>query len=284
MYPVIRAANYNTLTISRSTDNGVYLTDGEENEVLLPNRYVPESYEIGDPIEVFIYHDSEDRLVATTEHPTVTEGGIAALEAVGSNAHGAFMDWGLPKDLFIPKRNQAAPIRTGGRYVVYVYVDNISGRAVGTTKVSKIITNDEITIRPREEVEIIVAQRQERGYRVVINRKHWGMLYDNQIFSDVQLGDTLKAYVRKIAEDGRIDVALQQEGFGQVQVAADALMALIEEHEGVLPLGDKSDPEEIRLLTGMSKKAFKRGVGFLMSKGLVESGEESIRATPEKKK
>lgn len=279
---MIRAANHHRLTIARKTDNGLYLTDGEGNEVLLPNRYVPETYEIGDPMEVFVYTDSEDRPVATTDTPKIVEGGIAALQAVGFNYHGTFLDWGLPKDLFVPKRNQQAPMLVGEWYVVSVYADNVTGRAVGTSKLGKIINNEEITVRPKEEVDIIVAVRKEKGFRVVINDKHWGMLYDNQIFTDVKLGMRMKAYVRKIAEDGRIDVSLQQEGFDQVKIAADEVLKMIDEADGVLPVGDKSDPEEVRLATGMSKKIFKRAVGYLMSRGVVESGETSVKRAEKK--
>lgn len=279
---MIRAANYHRLTIARKTDNGLYLTDGEGNEVLLPNRYIPETYEIGDPIEVFVYTDSEDRPVATTDTPKIVEGGIAALQAVGFNYHGTFLDWGLPKDLFVPKRNQQATMLVGEWYVVSVYADNVTGRAVGTSKLGKIINNDEITVRPKEEVDILVAVRKERGFRVVINDKHWGMLYDNQIFTDVKLGMRMKAYVRKIAEDHRIDVSLQQEGFDQVKIAADEVLKMIDEAGGVLQVGDKSDPEEVRLATGMSKKIFKRAVGYLMSRGAVESGETSVKRAGKK--
>lgn len=279
---MIRAANYHRLTIARKTDNGLYLTDGEGNEVLLPNRYVPETYEIGDPMEVFVYTDSEDRPVATTDTPKIVEGGIAALQAVGFNYHGTFLDWGLPKDLFVPKRNQQAPMLVGEWYVVSVYADNVTGRAVGTSKLGRIINNEEITVRPKEEVDILVAVRKEKGFRVVINDKHWGMLYDNQIFTDVKLGMRMKAYVRKIAEDGRIDVSLQQEGFDQVKIAADEVLKMIDEADGVLPVGDRSAPEEVRLATGMSKKIFKRAVGYLMSRGVVESGDTSVKRAEKK--
>lgn len=274
---MIRVANYNRLTIARKTDNGLYLTDDAGGEVLLPNRYVPEAYEIGDELEVFVYTDSEDRPVATTERPKVVEGGIAALQAVGFNAHGAFLDWGLPKDLFVPKRNQQAPMMVGEWYVVTVYADRVTGRAVGSSKLNRIINNDEITVRTKEEVDILVAVRKPKGFRVVINDRHWGMLYDNQIFTDVKLGMRMKAYVRKIAEDGRIDVSLQQEGFDQVKVAAEEILRMIDEAGGVLPVGDKSDPEEVRMTTGMSKKIFKRAVGYLMSHGKVENGDLAVK-------
>ncbi len=274
---MIRAANYNRLKIARKTDNGLYLADDEGNEVLLPNRYIPGKYEIGDTIEVSVYTDSEDRPVATTDRPKITEGGIAALQAVGFNYHGTFLDWGLPKDLFVPKRNQQAPMLVGEWYVVSVYVDNVTGRAVGTSKLGKIINNDEITVRPKEEVDILVAVRKPKGFRVVINDRHWGMLYDNQIFTDVKLGMRMKAYVRKIAEDHRIDVSLQQEGFDQVKIAADEVLKMIDEAGGMLTVGDKSDPEEVRLATGMSKKIFKRAVGYLMSRGEVDSGDTTVK-------
>lgn len=280
---MIRAANYNRLTIARATDNGLYLTDGEGNEVLLPNRYVPKEYEIGDSMEVFVYTDSEDRPVASTETPKIIEGGIAALQAVGFNYHGTFVDWGLPKDLFVPKRNQQAPMMVGEWYVVALYVDNVTGRPVGTTKLGSRINNDEITVRPKEEVDILVAVRKEKGFRVVINGRHWGMLYDNQIFTEVKLGMQMKAYVRKIAEDGRIDVSLQQEGFDQVKVAADEVLKMIDEADGVLPVGDKSDPEQVRLTTGMSKKIFKRAVGYLMSRGIVISGDTTTERMKKEK-
>lgn len=279
---MIRPANYHTLTIARATDNGLYLTDGEENEVLLPNRYVPEKYEIGDPMEVFVYTDSEDRPVATTETPKLREGEVSALQAVGFNYHGTFVDWGLAKDLFVPKRNQQAPMVVGEWYAVSLYVDNVTGRPVGTTKLGKLINNEEITVRPKEEVDILVAVRKEKGYRVVINGRHWGMLYDNQIFTDVALGMRMKAYVRKIAEDGRIDLSLQQEGFDQVKVAADEILKMIDEAGGTLPVGDRSDPEEVRMLTGMSKKIFKRAVGYLMTANKVVSGDTTVERIEKK--
>lgn len=280
---MIRAANYQTLTIARATDNGLYLIDeGGEHEVLLPNRYVPEKYEMGQEMEVFVYTDSEDRPVATTDKPRIIEGGLATLQAIGFNFHGTFLDWGLPKDLFVPKRNQQAPMQVGEWYVVSLYVDNVTGRPVGTSKLGKIINNDEITVRPKEEVDILLAVRKDMGYRVVINNKHWGMLYDNQIFTEVKLGQTLKAYVRKITDDHRIDVSLQQEGFDQVKIAADEVLKMIDDAGGVLPVGDRSEPEAVRMATGMSKKIFKRAVGYLMSHGMVVGGDTTTERTKKK--
>lgn len=270
---MINAGVFNTLTIARSTDNGLYLEDSDHNEVLLPNRYVPENYEVGDQIEVFIYFDSEDRIVATTDRPKILLGEVAVLEVVGTTRFGAFLDWGLPKDLFVPKSNQLTEMRNGDKHAVTMYVDNVTGRLVATTKINKIVNNDEITLRYKQKVDIVLAQRRDRGFRVIINSRHWGMLYDNQIFSPMALGDTAQAYVYKIAEDGRIDVSLQMQGFDQVKVATDAVLELLKQNGGVLEFGDKSDPEKVQLETGMSKKVFKRAVGFLLRTGDVITSE-----------
>lgn len=272
---MITAGKINQLTIIRATDNGLYLEDEQQNEVLLPNRYVPEHYQIGDHIDVFVYFDSEDRIVATTDRPKIMVDEIATLEVVGSTRFGAFLDWGLPKDLFVPNSNQAVQMQYGQRYTVTAYIDNVSGRIVATTKLNRLINNEQITVHPREQVEILLAQRRDRGFRVIINNRHWGMLYDNQIFREMQLGDRTQAWIHKIAEDGRIDVSLQQQGFDQVKVATDVVMSLLEEHQGILPIGDKSPPEDVQLLTGMSKKVFKRAVGFLMRQGIVIANDLS---------
>lgn len=267
----------NTLTIVRSTENGVYLEDAEQNEVLLPNRYVPENFEFGDKIEVFVYFDSEDRIVATTDRPKIMAGQIEALEVVGITGFGAFLDWGLPKDLFVPTGNQAIEMTFGNRYPVMAYVDNVSGRLVATSKLNRFINNDDITVRPKEKVEILLAQRRDRGYRVIINSRHWGMLYDNQIFQPMRIGDKCTAWVYKISEDGRIDVSIQQQGLDQVVVATDAVMELVKSYGGILPYGDKSAPEQVQAALGMSKKVFKRAIGYLMRQGLLEIGDFSCK-------
>lgn len=280
---MINAGVFNTLTIARATDNGLYLEDSNGSEVLLPNRYVPENYEIGDQIEVFIYFDSEDRIVATTDQPKILLGGIAVLEVVGTTRFGAFLDWGLPKDLFVPKSNQLTEMRNGEKYPVTMYVDNVTGRLVATTKINKLVNNEEITLRHKQKVDILLAQRRDRGFRVIINSRHWGMLYDNQIFTPMALGDRAQAYVYKIADDGRIDLSLQMQGFDQVKVATDAVLELLRENNGVLELGDKSDPEKVQLETGMSKKVFKRAVGFLLRTGEVIAGEYVTELVERKK-
>lgn len=276
---MINPGLYNRLTIARQTDNGLYLVSSDGDEVLLPNRYLPteatEGWSEGDELEVFVYFDSEDRLVATTEHPKLIVGGVAPLRVVSVTRIGAFLDWGLPKDLFVPYANQPFPLRMGEVYMVGAYLDNTTGRIVGSTKIGKYFNNDEITVAVRQKVGIQLAQRRDRGYRVIIDEKHWGMLYDSQLFRSVEIGDRLEAWVSKITEDGRIDVSLQQQGFQQVQNATDIVLGLLREHGGRLEIGDKTPPEEVQLITGMSKKVFKRAVGVLMRQGLARGGEQT---------
>lgn len=276
---MINPGTLNRLTIARETDNGLYLVDNEGNEVLLPNRYIPQEptsgWAIGDELEVFVYFDSEDRIVATTETPKLMVGTVAALRVVSVTRIGAFLDWGLPKDLFVPFANQPFPMHTGEIHMVGAYIDNTTNRIVGSTKIGKYFNNDTITVSERQQVEIQLAQRRDRGYRVIVNNLHWGMLYDNQIFQQVEIGDRFPAWVMKITEDGRIDVSLQKQGFAQVQTASDVVLELLKHNDGVLALGDKSAPEQVQLQTGMSKKVFKRAVGFLMRQGLVKGGEIS---------
>lgn len=274
---MINPGTFNTLTIARETDNGLYLVDNEGSEVLLPNRYIPTEptpgWAIGDTKEVFIYFDSEDRIVATTETPKLTIGTVAPLRVVSVTRIGAFLDWGLPKDLFVPFANQPFPMHTGEVHMVGAYIDNTTNRIVGSTKIGKYFNNDTITVKPRQEVEIQLAQRRDRGYRVIINNLHWGMLYDNQIFRPVGIGDKFTAWILKITEDGRIDVSLQKQGFEQVQTASDVVLELLRQNGGRMAIGDKSDPQVVQLETGMSKKVFKRAVGFLMRQGLAVGGQ-----------
>lgn len=275
---MIKAGHTCKLTVSRLSEYGVYLTDGEANEVLLPNRYTSLTDKVGDEKEVFIYHDSEDRLVATTEKPLLQAGETGYLKVVDKTAHGAFLDWGLHgKDLFLPNRNQQGGILVGHSCIVYLYEDNITGRCVATCKLKSFINNDVITVEPRQQVQLLVASESPIGYRVIIDNRHWGMLYRNQLFRPVAVGDRLTGYVRRITEDNRIDVSLQQEGFAQVQASADKLLQLLEENGGRLALNDNSTPEEIARRTGMSKKVFKRSLGVLLKSGSVTVDENGIK-------
>ena len=275
---MLRAGRTQQLTVSRLSEYGLYLTDDEQNEVLLPNRYVSLADKVGDQKEVFLYHDSEDRLVATTETPLLRVGEAGFLKVVDKSVHGAFLEWGLyGKDLFLPNRNQQGGVLAGRRYVVYLYEDSITGRCVATMKLKGFIDNDTITVRPREEVDLLVASESPIGYRVIVNNRHWGMLYANQLFRPVSVGERTKGYVRRITEDNRIDLSLQQQGFAQVKDSAQTLLDLLEKNGGFLPLNDDSAPEEVTRLTQMSKKVFKRALGMLLKRGQAEIAEQGIK-------
>ncbi len=276
---MLRAGRTYTLKVNRVSDYGLFLADEEQQEVLLPNRYVSLKDKVGEEKEVFVYHDSEDRLVASTERPLLKVGEAGFLKVVDKTLHGAFLEWGLfGKDLFLPNRNQQGGVVAGRKTLVYVYEDNISGRCVATNKLKPYIFNDgDITVKPREEVDLLVASESEIGWRVIVNNRHWGMLYKNQLFRPVALGDRLKGYVRRITEENRIDVSLQQQGFAEVQHSAVALEELIRANGGYLPLNDASSPEEIARMTRMSKKVFKRSLGMLMKSGKVETTENGVK-------
>ena len=274
----MKVGRIQTLKVNRISDFGLYLIDEEGQEVLLPNRFVSLDNKEGDEIEVFVYHDSEDRLVATTDRPLITEGKAAFLKVVDKNIHGAFLDWGLAgKDLFLPNRNQQGGVLAGKSYVVWLYVDNITGRCVATMKLKPFIDNDIITIKPRQKVDILIASESPIGYRAIIDSRHWGMLYKNQIFQPVKIGDRLEGYVRRITDDNRIDLTLRQEGYDGVANSADDLFALIKENGGTIAIGDNSSPEKVHALTQMSKKVFKRAVGILLKRGAIETDGESIK-------
>ncbi len=274
---MLRAGRIQTLTVSRLSDYGLYLEDGEHNEVLLPNRYTSLADKVGDSKEVFLYHDSEDRLVATTETPLLRAGQAGYLKVVDKTVHGAFLDWGLTgKDLFLPNRNQQGGILAGRSYIVYLYEDNVTGRCVATNKLKSFIGNDDITVQPHEEVDVLVASESPIGFRVVVNNRHWGMIYRNQVFRPVAVGDRCRGWVSRITEDNRIDIALQRSGVAQVRDSAEMLLALLRENGGRLPLNDASDPTDVVRLTQMSKKTFKRAAGMLLKRGAIRMDEQGI--------
>ena len=276
---IMKTGEIQTLKVGRISDYGVYLTDEEQNEVLLPNRFTRLDMKEGDEVRVFVYHDSEDRLVASTENPHIVAGQVAALKVVDKSIHGAFLDWGLSgKHLFLPNRNQQGAVVAGQLTVVYMYIDERTGRCVATNKIKPFITNeDPLTVSVGDEVDILIAFETPIGYRAVIDNRHWGMLYKNQLFRPVRVGDKYRGWVRKITEDMRIDLSLQQTGLAEVETSVVRLEALLTEHGGVLGVNDKSDPQEVARVTSMSKKVFKRALGMLLKQGRVEQTENGIR-------
>lgn len=274
----MKTGEIQTLTVARISDYGLYLTDGEGAEVLLPNRFTRLDMKEGDEVSVFVYHDSEDRLVASTETPLIKVGEVAALKVVDKSIHGAFLDWGLSgKHLFLPNRNQQGGVVAGQKSVVYMYVDERTGRCVATNKIKPFIYNeDPLTVAVGDEVDVLVAFETPIGYRVVIDNRHWGMIYKNQLFRPIHIGDRCRGWVRKITEDMRIDVSLQQQGLAEVETSVVRLESLLDEHGGVLAVNDHSDPKDVANITGMSKKVFKRALGMLLKQGKVRQVEHGI--------
>ena len=274
----MKTGQIQTLKVSRISDFGLYLIDEEGAEVLLPNRFTRLDMKEGDEVEVFVYHDSEDRLVASTEQPLIKVGEVAALKVVDKSIHGAFLEWGLSgKHLFLPNRNQQGSVIAGQKTVVYMYVDERTGRCVATNKIKPFIYNeDPLTVKVGDEVDVLVAFETPIGYRVVINNRHWAMIYKNQLFRPIRMGDKTKGWVRKITEDMRIDVSLQQTGLAEVETSVVKLEQMLKEHGGVLGVNDHSEPQDVARLTGMSKKVFKRALGMLLKQGKVRQTEHGI--------
>ena len=278
----MRTGEIQRLTVARISDYGLYLKDDEGVEVLLPNRFTKLDMKEGDEVEVFVYHDSEDRLVASTEKPLIKVGEVAALKVVDKSIHGAFLDWGLSgKHLFLPNRNQQGGVIAGQLTVVYMYVDDRTGRCVATNKIKPFIYNeDPLVVSVGDEVDVLVAFETPIGYRVVIDNRHWGMIYKNQLFRPIRVGDRCRGWVRKITEDMRIDVSLQQQGLAEVESSVVKLEEMLKDGGGVLAVNDHSDPQDVARITGMSKKVFKRALGMLLKQGKVrqtETGIESIK-------
>lgn len=267
---MIKLGKYQTLEISRIVEFGVYLKEAgtETPEVLLPSRYVPENPTVGDSLNVFVYKDSEDRPVATTEHPYATVGEFAYLEVNAVNDVGAFMDWGLPKDLLVPYREQRVRMRKGGIYLVYVYVDDATGRIAASAKVDKFLGNTIPDYKVGQKVQALVTEHTEIGYKVIVDNLHRGILYHNELFRPVEIEETLTAYVKQVRPDGKIDLTLSDKAGKRIGTTAEAILSYLDERDRV-PIGDKSDPELISRLFGCSKRDFKQAVGHLYRDHLI---------------
>jgi len=264
------------LEIAREVEFGCYLTDGKE-EVLIPSKYLPEGYKVGDMIKVFIYNDHMSRPVAVTRWPYAQVGEIVGMKVKQVTDFGAFVDNGLEKDLLIPNKEQQAPMREDGSYAVMVLLDYKTNRMIGTTKIATFLNEKAEGLEEGQEVKIVVWQKTDLGFKVIINGEFVGLVYNNEIFDKVNLGDNRKAYIKHIREDGKIDVSLQKQGYDAVTDASDDILKAIEENGGVLDLGDKSTPEEIHEQFGISKKNFKRVLGGLYKAGKIEIFDYEVR-------
>lgn len=267
----------NKLTVVRKAEHGVYLSGDRNNDILLPKAYVPEGCKTGDEIEVFIYRDSEDRIIATTQTPLAMVGDFACLKVVSSTRVGAFLDWGLQKDLLVPFKEQKFRMKTGQSYVVYVYLDETTDRVVASSKLNKFLDSEPTGYTEGEKVDLMIFEKTELGYKVIINNAHAGIIYENEVFQPVHIGQQLTGFVNKIRSDGKIDVALQKAGYEHIDPIAQMILDYLKEHNGEMHLTDKSPAEEIYTAFGISKKNFKKALGALYKEKIIDIGKEVIK-------
>ena len=279
----IELGKFNQLEVVKTVDFGLYLDGGEEGEILLPTRYVPDGCEVGDILNVFIYLDIDERLIATTLTPLVQVGQFAYLEVAWVNQYGAFLNWGLMKDLFVPFSEQKMKMQVGRKYIIHAHLDDESYRIVASAKVDRYLSKEMPEYKPGDEVDILIWQKTDLGFKAIIDNKFGGLLYDNEIFTEPETGMRMKAYIKQVREDGKIDLELQKAGFEKIDDFSKTLLDYIKEHEGHISITDKSPAEEIYHTFNVSKKTFKKGVGDLYRKRLISLHEDGITVTPEKK-
>ena len=272
----IELGKYNQLEVVKEVDFGVYLDGGEEGEILLPTRYVPEDCKIGDILNVFLYLDMDERLIATTLTLYVQVGQFACLEVSWVNEYGAFLNWGLMKDLFVPFREQKMKMQVGRKYVIHAHLDEESYRIVASAKVERYLSKDKPEYAAGDEVNILIWQKTDLGFKAIIDNKYSGLLYENEIFTSLETGMEMKAFVKQVREDGKVDVILQKPGFEKIDDFAKTLLDYIREQGGRISLNDKSPAEDIYDTFGVSKKTFKKGVGDLYKKRLISLHEDGI--------
>lgn len=272
---------YNNLTIERLTSVGMFLSDVEGEEVLLPNQYLTDEMQVGDNIKVFVYLDSEDRPVATTETPKIIRNEFAFLEVTDVTEHGAFMDWGLIKDLFVPFREQSTPMQVGEWHVVFLYLDQKSSRLIASTKIDRFLENDRLTVAEGDEVDLLIFSKSDLGYNAIVNQYHRGLIYGNEVFREINIGDSLKGYVKKIREENKLDLTLQKTGYEVVEPTAQAILDQLKKANGFLNLSDSSSPEDIYKKLQISKKVFKKAIGGLYKQGLIKISDDGIRLVSE---
>jgi hypothetical protein len=280
---MIQLGKYNDLIVKKEVDFGVYMDGGEGLEILMPAKYVPRGTKPGDTIHCIVYQDAEARLIATTERPYATVGEFASLKINQVNAIGAFADWGVSKELLIPHREQAVDMEVGKRYIIYIYVDDKSGRLVGSAKTDRFLDNVPPAYEPNQEVDVLVAKPTPLGYKCIIENQHTGLIYRDQIFRQVHIGEHLRAWVKGVREDGKIDLSLQPMGYRNViEPTEQAVLRALHLNNGFLNLTDKSDPEVIAGILHCSKKNFKKAVGALYKQRRIVIEEDGIRSlTPE---
>jgi len=268
---------FNQLNVIALADNGAYLDAGELGEILLPKRYVPEPCQVGDTLKVFIYRDSADRLISTTEVPLAQVGEFVSLKVIETNKMGAFLDWGLPKDLLVPFNQQHTAMEVGKYYLVRVFLDQQTDRIAASSKLDKFIDIWPAEYQQGDKVNLIIGGKTDLGFKAIVNDLHWGLLYDNEIFQHLRVGKKITGYIKQVREDGRLDLILTRGSKNKVNDFSEKLLAHIADRGGVSPLHDKSSPELIQRTLGVSKKTFKATVGNLLKKGKIAIVKEGIK-------
>ncbi|WP_297702578.1 S1-like domain-containing RNA-binding protein [uncultured Eudoraea sp.] len=273
---MIELGNYNTLKILRETAVGLFLGDDDVDDLLLPLKYIPEEFNIGDDISVFCYLDHEERPIATTLKPLIKRNNFGWLRVAEVNQFGAFLDWGLEKHLLVPFREQQTKMNEGESYVVFCYLDEKTFRLVASSRLNKFAKNEDISLSPKDEVDLLVSRQSELGWDVIIDNKYQGLVFKSEVFQPIKVGATLKGYVKKIREDNKVDIVLKPIGHLALEPAAKQIYEKLELAGGYISLHDKSAPEEIQQMFQMSKKAFKKAIGSLYRDRKIEIKDDGI--------
>lgn len=260
---MLEIGKYHRMRIDRETEPGLFLSNEAGDDVLLPNKYVPTEYKIWDELDVYVYLDHEERPVATTLKPYIELNNFGYLRCTTVSKIGAFLDWGLEKELFVPFAQQARPMKEGSWYIVYMYLDQKTNRLAATSKTIKYLSNDQIDVKKFDKVDLLISHITDRGANAIVNSKYRGLIYKEDIFEDIRTGDQLEGWVKKVRPDGKIDIILQEEGYKSIEPNAQYIYEELAANDGFLPLHDKSDSEDIQSQLGLSKKSFKKAIGTL---------------------
>ena len=267
---MVEIGKMNQLSVLREVAFGLFLDGGELGDILLPRRYMPSEWNTTEPLDVFLMLDSEDRLTAITEQPLAMVGECAWLRVVSTSKFGAFLDWGLPKDLLVPFREQADNLREGQYCIVRIYLDPISNRIAASTRLDRFLNQEPPTYTPGEKVSLLNFTKTDLGYKMIVNHAHWGILFYNEVFQTLQRGQQLEGYIKNVRPDGKLDLNLQPTGYRKVTDLTDIILNYLQDHNGFMPLTIKHPPEEIYAVFGVSKKTYKQAIGALYKKRLIE--------------
>ena len=275
---MVAVGRMNRLQVVRRSDFGLFLAGDDDSTILLPSRYIPKDLPCapGDALDVFVYFDSEDRLVATTETPRVQVGEFASLKVVDINPVGLFLDWGLSKDLLLPHSEEQRPLQVGDYCVVYVFLDKRKGRITATARLDRHLDQEPARYRVGQQVDLLLVSSTEMGFKAIINNRHWGLIHKNELFKFVRSGMRERGFIKEVRADGKISLSLQEVGQQAAVSLADQIMARLREHDGVLHLNDKSPPEKISAMFGVSKGNFKKAIGGLYKQGRIVIQDDRI--------